>query len=83
MWPLPIVATSSTPSSASAAYSGGPKSSAQLATSGASRVSPTIEIVAPTNDPIAAIPSAVPALPCLARAKPSNTVTTDDASPGS
>ena len=41
-----------------------------------------IEIVAPTKEPIAAMPSAVPALPCLARAKPSNTVTTDDASPG-
>ena len=32
---------------------------------------------------IAAIPSAVPALPCRARAWPSNTVTTDEASPGS
>jgi hypothetical protein len=42
-----------------------------------------IEMVAPTNEPIAAMPSAVPALPCLASAKPSKTVTTDDASPGS
>ena len=40
MLPLPMVATSSTPSRARAAYSGGPKSSAQPATSGASRVSP-------------------------------------------
>ena len=80
--PLPMVATSSTPSRASAAYSGGPKSSATLATTGASRVSPTIEIVAPTKEPMAAIPSAVPALPCFARANPSNTVTTEDASPG-
>ena len=29
------------------------------------------------------MPSAVPAFPCLARAKPSNTVTTEEASPGS
>ena len=42
-----------------------------------------IEIVAPTNEPMAAMPSAVPAFPCLASAKPSKTVTTDDASPGS
>lgn len=42
-----------------------------------------IETVAPTKEPMAATPSAVPALPCLARAKPSKTVTTDDASPGS
>ena len=41
-----------------------------------------IETVAPTNEPIAAMPSAVPAFPCLARAKPSKTVTTEDASPG-
>ena len=39
-------------------------------------------MVAPMNEPIAAMPSAVPALPCLARAKPSNTVTTELASPG-
>ena len=42
-----------------------------------------IETVPPTNEPMAAMPSAVPALPCLASACPSNTVTTDDASPGS
>ena len=82
LFPLPMVATSSTPSSARAAYSGGPKSRATLATTGASNVSPMIEMVAPTNEPIAAIPSAVPALPCLASAKPSKTVTTEDASPG-
>ena len=41
-----------------------------------------IEKVAPTKEPMAATPRAVPALPCLASAKPSNTVTTDDASPG-
>ncbi len=41
-----------------------------------------IETVAPMNEPIAAMPRAVPALPCLASAKPSNTVTTELASPG-
>ena len=44
---------------------------------GASSVSPMIEMVAPTKEPMAAMPSAVPALPCLASAKPSNTVTTE------
>ena len=82
MLPLPMVATSSTPSRASAAYSGGPKSSANPATSGPSSVRPMIETVAPMNEPIAAMPSAVPALPCLASAKPSKTVTTELASPG-
>ena len=43
--PLPMVATSSTPSSASAAYSGGPKSSAKPATIGPSSVRPMIETV--------------------------------------
>ena len=64
-------------------YSGGPKSSAKLATSGATRVSATTETVPPKNEPIAAMPSAVPARPWRASAKPSNTVTTEDASPGS
>ena len=36
-----------------------------------------METVAPTNEPMAAMPRAVPALPCLARAKPSKTVTTE------
>ena len=42
-----------------------------------------IETVPPMNEPMAAMPRAVPALPCRARAWPSKTVTTDDASPGS
>ena len=42
-----------------------------------------METVPPTKDPMAAMPSAVPALPWRARAWPSKTVTTDDASPGS
>ena len=79
---LEMVATSRMPSRASAAYSGGPKSSANPATSGATRVSATIDRVPPTNEPMAAMPSAVPARPCRARAWPSKTVTTDDASPG-
>ena len=41
-----------------------------------------IDTVAPTKEPIAAMPRAVPALPCLASAKPSKTVTTELASPG-
>ena len=80
--PLPMVAMSSTPRRARAAYSAGPKSSAHDATSGALRLSRMIEKVAPTKEPMAAMPRAVPALPCLARANPSKTVTTEDASPG-
>ena len=49
---------------------------------GPSSVSPMIDTVAPKKEPIAAMPRAVPALPCLARAKPSKTVTTELASPG-
>ena len=41
-----------------------------------------METVAPMKEPMAAMPRAVPALPCLARAKPSKTVTTELASPG-
>ena len=66
--PLLTVATSRMPSSARTVYSGGPKSSAKLATTGATSVSAMIETVPPTKDPIAAIPSAVPARPLRAMA---------------
>jgi hypothetical protein len=56
------------PSSASAVYSGGPKSSAKPATNGASSDIATIDTVPPTNEPTAAMPRAVPARPCRARA---------------
>ncbi|PLC11760.1 hypothetical protein AUQ48_05310 [Kocuria flava] len=65
--PLLMVATSRMPSSARAAYSGGPKSRAKPATSGARKVSPTMATVPPTKEPMAAMPRAVPARPCLAR----------------
>jgi hypothetical protein len=64
--PLLMVATSRMPSRASAVYSGGPKSRAKPATSGARKVRPTIATVPPMKEPIAAMPSAVPARPCLA-----------------
>ena len=64
--PLLMVATSRMPSSARAEYSGGPKSRAKLATIGARNVRPMMEAVPPMKEPMAARPSAVPALPCLA-----------------
>ena len=64
--PLLMVATRRMPSSASAEYSAGPKSRAKLATTGARKVSPTMEAVPPMKEPMEARPSAVPALPCLA-----------------
>ena len=41
-----------------------------------------IATVPPMKEPMAAMPSAVPAWPCLASAWPSKTVTTEVASPG-
>ena len=63
-------------------YSGGPKSRAKPATIGARNDRATIEMVPPTKEPMAAMPSAVPALPWAASAWPSKTVTTEEASPG-
>ncbi len=62
--PLLTVDTNRMPSNASAVYSGGPKSSAKPATTGASNDNAMIETVPPMNEPMAAIPSAVPAFPC-------------------
>ena len=66
--PLLTVATSRMPSMASAVYSGGPKLRANPATIGASKVNPMMDTVPPKKDPMAAIPRAVPARPCRARA---------------
>ena len=52
------------------------------ANKGEKKVNATREIVPAINEPIAAIPSADPARPCLAIACPSKAVTTDAASPG-
>jgi hypothetical protein len=48
------------------AYSGGPKMMASSATAGARNVSPIRPTVPAMNEPIAAIPRAGPARPCLA-----------------
>ena len=66
----------------SAKYSGGPKASATPARSGAQTVRPMRLSVPATNEEIAAIPSAAPALPCFASSYPSIAVGTDEASPG-
>ncbi len=54
------------PSSASIVYSAGPNSTANPETSGATNVSAMIEMVAPTKEPTAEMPSATPARPCRA-----------------
>ncbi len=58
--------TSSSANTISAEYSGGPKFTATSAATGARNVSPITPMVPATNDPIAAMPSAWPARPCLA-----------------
>ena len=58
--------TSSSANTISAEYSGGPKLTATSAASGARNVSPMTPMVPATKDAIAAMPSALPARPCLA-----------------
>ena len=58
--------TSSSANTISAEYSGGPKLTATSAASGARKVSPITPRVPATKEAIAAIPSALPARPCLA-----------------
>ncbi len=58
--------TSSRAKTISAEYSGGPKFTATSAAIGARNVRPMTPMVPATNDPIAAMPSALPARPCLA-----------------
>ena len=70
------------PSTINAKFSGGPKRMAIAAMAGAKNVIMTTPSVPAMNDPIAAIPSAGPALPCRAIWWPSKQVTTDAASPG-
>ena len=64
-WPVKLM-TIVTESSISAKYSGGPKARAYSANRGAKKVSPTTPKVPAAKDPIAAIPKAGPARPCLA-----------------
>ena len=54
------------PSSISAKVSGGPNDSDQRASSGDTSISSTTPMVPAMNEPIAAMPSAGPALPCSA-----------------
>ena len=70
------------PTSISAKNSGGPNFNATCASGGATTTSAMVAKIPPTNDPIAAMPSAVPPRPCLAIWYPSIQVTTDAASPG-
>ena len=76
------LASSTTPSSANAKYSAGPKASAARATSGAASWSATTLKVPATNEAMAATASAAPARPLRARRYPSIVVTTLAASPG-
>jgi hypothetical protein len=70
------------PRSTSAVYSAGPNRNAKPAKAGATSVSATRLIDAAMNEPIAATPSARPALPCSVIAYPSRHVTIDADSPG-
>ncbi len=54
------------PKIAKAQYSGGPNFNAKLASTGARKVKARTLRIAAINEPIAAMPSAVPALPFLA-----------------
>ena len=74
--------TRQSPSSISAKNSGGPNLSASLASGAAMSASAIDATSPPMNDPIAAMPSAVPPRPCLAIWWPSRQVITDAASPG-
>jgi hypothetical protein len=69
-----ILAMMVSPKNASAKYSGDRNASATLAISGASSVRRTTLVAPPTNDATVAIPMALPAWPCFASGKPSNTV---------
>ena len=74
--------TRPSPTSMRAKNSGGPKLSATRASGGATTTRAMVAVMPPTNDPMAAMPSAVPPRPCLAIWWPSKQVTTEAASPG-
>jgi len=63
-------------------YSGAPNRIAKSVNGAARKVSPSRLKVPAMNEPIAAIPRAGPALPCLAILYPSRQVITEVASPG-
>jgi hypothetical protein len=70
------------PTSISAKNSGGPKLNASRASGGATTISASVAAMPPMNEPMAAIPSAVPPRPCFAIWWPSKQVMTEAASPG-
>ena len=70
------------PHTISEKYSGGPNFSATAASGGAAKQISSVATLPAKNEPMAAMPSAGPARPCLAIAWPSSVVTTDEASPG-
>ena len=76
------VTAMSSPTTARENFSGGPKLRANPAIIGANRVIPRTPTVPATNEPMAAMPRAAPALPFRAIWYPSMQVTTDAASPG-
>ncbi len=63
-------------------YSGGPRRTANSATTGANIVTITVPMVPATKEPIAAVASAAPARPLLAILLPSIAVTILAVSPG-
>ena len=63
-------------------YSAGPKASASSVSGAAKAAITNVATVPAKNEPIAAMPSAMPALPCRAIWWPSSAVTTALDSPG-
>ena len=80
--PVIMNSVQTTPSTISAKFSGGPNRIATAAIAGAKNVMTMTPSVPATNEPMAAMPSAAPARPCLAIWWPSMQVTTEAASPG-
>ena len=73
---------STRPITISEKYSAGPNSSASLVSGAPSAAMTSVATVPAKNEPIAAMPSAMPARPFLAIWWPSSVVTTAVASPG-
>jgi hypothetical protein len=74
--------TNESPNAMRANCSTGPNLRAISTIGGAATTRPTVAMVPPMNEPMAAMLRATPARPCFAIGKPSKQVTTVEASPG-
>src|ERR1044071_7145869 len=80
--PLASTTAKTSPSTISEKYSAGPNLSASAVKGTPSAATSTVEKQPAMNEPMAAMASAGPALPCFAIWWPSSVVTTEDDSPG-